>query len=242
MLSQITSREAGEIFIRSVEVSTLHDSKSASKKQLQSLAGKLSWASQVIMGGRPHLRRILDQINRLVKPSHRTRITADMKADLSWWLCFAAQFNGNLPMIDYRQHISVCIDACPVAAGSFFQGQCMYMPFNAWPGSEDLHINYKEVLTLEPAAFKWCHQWRNRHVKVHCDNQCAVAIINRGTAKNPFVMDSLRRLFWLSAVFNFKISAVYYPGYCNNIADACSRLHEPDGWIKLQNSLKDCFY
>lgn len=224
------------------EVKLMHSSKSTSKRELQSLAGKLSWASQVISGGRPHLRRILDQINRLIKPSHRTRITADMRADLSWWICFAAHFNGTLPMIDYRQHMSVCIDACPIAAGAYFDGQCMYLPWEQWSGSEELHINYKEVLTLEPAAHLWCYQWRNKLIKVHCDNQAAVAIINKGTSKDPFVMSSLRRLFWLAATFNFKLSAVYYPGYCNTIADACSRLHEPQSWNKLQRALSSCYF
>lgn len=224
------------------EVTLMHGSRSASKRELQSLAGKLNWCGQVIQGGRAHLRRLLDHINKLERPAHRTRITADMRADLSWWICFAKSFNGILPMIDYRDHTAVCIDACPIAAGAFFKGQCMYLPWEKWPGTQQLHINYKEVLTLEPAAATWCHQWCNKHVRVHCDNQAAVAIINKGTSKDPFVMAALRRLFWLSATFNFKVTAVYYPGYCNSIADACSRLHEPQGWLRLQNSLKNCYY
>ena len=223
------------------DVKQMYSKRTASKRELQSLAGRLSWASQVVIGGRPHLRRILDLINRLSKPSHRTRVTGDMKEDLSWWICYAAQFNGTLPMIDHRQYSFVCIDACPVAAGAYFNGQCLYHPWKDWPGSEDLHINYKEVLTVVSAALLWCKQWANKIVKVHCDNQAAVAIINKGTAKDPFVMSSLRNLFWLSALFNFKLSAVYYPGSYNTIADACSRLHEPGGWDKLAVALQFCY-
>ena len=38
------------------------------KKELQSLAGKLNWATQCVYGGRFHLRRILDRISKLNRP------------------------------------------------------------------------------------------------------------------------------------------------------------------------------
>ena len=38
-------------------------------------------------------------------------------------------------------------------------------------------------------------------------------------------MQALRRLFWLSTVFNFHITACYLPGMENVIADAFFRLH-----------------
>ena len=75
----------------------------------------------------------------------------------------------------------------------------------------DLHINYKEVMALEPAVAAWGYLWRNRKVYVHCDNQAAVAIINKGTCRNDLVMDSLRRIYWASAIGNFRLKAVYHP-------------------------------
>ena len=65
----------------------------------------------------------------------------------------------------------------------------------------------------------------------------AVAIINRGSCKQPMVMACLRRIFWLSAVFNFRLRAVYYPGVRNVPADAASRLHEPRGAPRLLSLL-----
>ena len=51
-------------------------------------------------------------------------------------------------------------------------------------------------------------------------------IINKGSTFNPIVMDALHRMFWLSALFNFKLTARHISGQCNIIADAISRIHE----------------
>ena len=51
-------------------------------------------------------------------------------------------------------------------------------------------------------------------------------------------MNSLRNVFWMSAIYNFRLKAVYYPGKFNTVADSISRLHEKDGYKRLTNALK----
>lgn len=72
-------------------------------------------------------------------------------------------------------------------------------------------------------------------IYIHTDNQAAAAIINI-TSTNPFVLESMRRVFWLSAIYNFRIRAVYYPKQLNTATDAVSRLHEQNG-VKRFDSL-----
>ena len=48
-----------------------------------------------------------------------------------------------------------------------------------------------------------------KHVIIHSDSQAAVRIINKGSTKNPLIMGFLRRLFWLSAIYNFRITTRY---------------------------------
>lgn len=50
-------------------------------------------------------------------------------------------------------------------------------------------------------------------------------------------MSALKNIFWLLAVFNFKLRAVYYPGHYNTLADAGSRLHQEGNWERLQEGL-----
>ena len=198
-----------------------------SKKSLQKIAGKMNWAVQCIYGGRFYLRRILDSINTLKKPWHRTRVTSAMRQDIHWWIMFMESFNGTMDMVEYRPVTPVFIDACNTAAGAFYGQDWTYTPWNkCWPAVKNHHINFKEVLALEPAVQRWAPLWRNRKVLVHTDNQTAAAIINKGSCRDKLTMASLRRIFWLSAVYNFRIYAIYLPGVQNTIADCVSRLHE----------------
>ena len=220
--------------IPQVKIIELHDilkktlaKEKLSKKYLQSLAGKLNFAAQCVYGGRFYLRRIFDQIGRLNKPWHRTRVTQDMRADIRFWVDCLSVLNGSFPIVDTRPLAPLFIDACPVAAGACFGREFVYTPWGVYPECTNLPINYLEVLSLEPALHQWAPLFMNRRIIVHCDNQAAVAIINKGSCRNPVVMQSLRRMFWLSVMFNFRMHAVYYSGRDNVHADAISRLHDP---------------
>ena len=215
--------------------------KKVTKYALQSLVGKLNWATQCIQGGRFYLRRLIDTISKLKAPWHHSRVTSEIRADLRWWLDFMCIFNGAMPMVDNRPTTPVFIDSCEIGAGAFYKGDIAYMPWTAWPAATNLHINFKETLTLEMAAVKWAPLWTNRKVYIYCDNQCAVGIINKGSTKNPIVMSSLRRLFWLSACYNFKLQAIYYPGKNNILADAISRVHQPNGYSRLCTILNNYY-
>ena len=91
---------------------------------------------------------------------------------------------------------------------------------------KDLHINFKEVLAIYFAALRWAHCWSSKHIIIYTDSKAAMHIINKGSTLNPIVMDALRHMFWLSALFNFKLMARNISGQCNIIADAISGIHE----------------
>ena len=146
-------------------------------------------------------------------------------------------FNGTMPIVDCRPATPIAIDACKVAAGAFYHGDFVHTPWS--PKTATLPINYLEVLALEPAVRRWAPALANKKVFVHCDNIAACSIINKGSSKNYVVMDSLRRVFWLSAVFNFRLRAVYYSGESNFLADSVSRLHEPGGVPRLMSYINN---
>ena len=78
---------------------------SASKRQLQSLAGSLNFACHVIHGGRTFLLRVIDCVNKLKYPSYRCCLTSHFRADILWWKQFLVTFNGRSKMLDFPHPI-----------------------------------------------------------------------------------------------------------------------------------------
>ena len=200
--------------------------KRATKRQLQSLAGRLSWAAAVVKGGRVFLRRIFNKISMLRHSCHRTLVTVDVRQDIVWWFQFIQSFNGKSLLLDKTPIECVYTDACDKGAGGSFGADWFYYNWSQdWPEAETFHINEKEVLAVVLAAYRWSHLWQHKKVIIYSDNSVTVASINKGTARNKTIMRGLRSLFWLSAIFNFHLVARFIPGICNTVADSASRVH-----------------
>ncbi|MEW8548538.1 MAG: reverse transcriptase domain-containing protein [Candidatus Thiodiazotropha sp.] len=208
--------------------------KRASKRHLQSLAGRLSWAAGVVKGGRVFLRRIFDKIRLLKHASHKTLISNEVRADLLWWFNFLSTFNGRSALLDKQPLECVFTDACNEAAGGSFGSDWFYFNWSQdLPEARSFHINEKEVLAVVLAAQRWAPAWQNKRVIIYSDNSVTVASINKGTSRNSVVMRCLRNLFWLSATNNFHLTARYIPGIQNVAADSASRLHTPGSLAML---------
>ena len=176
----------------------------ATCNQLQSLAGKLAWASRVVRGGRTFLRRILDTIPTVRRPSHKVKLTPAFQEDIAWWRDFIRLFNGTTACTSPAPITTVHVDACNNGSGIAYGSDWQYTHWRCdWPAAANLHINYKEALSFLIAARRWAHVWSNHRVIIHTDSTTAMAIINKGTCRNKLVMAALRELFWLSAMFNF---------------------------------------
>ena len=87
------------------------------------------------------------------------------------------------------------------------------------------------------AAKRWHKRWANKHIVIHSDNKTAVNIINKGSTPDQTIMTELRQLFWLSALFNFRITVQYIKGKHNTVADAISRLHEAPCHVHILDSV-----
>ena len=218
------------------ELHTLVDSyalrRHASLKQLQSLAGKLVWACQVVRGGRSFLRRILDYTRPLRGARHKVKLGDDFFKDLSWWQHFLTTFIGKSISVDsYRPTVAVEADSCSLGMGVVCGTDWFYVDWAAdAPDIHKLHINHKETAAIVVAARRWAPQWEGKSVTVFTDNQTAIHIVNRGTSADPTVMELLRELFWLSVMHNFSLSAKYLQGEHNIFADTVSRLGS-NSWL-----------
>ena len=218
------------------------DKKHASKKQLQSLAGRLNWACRVVRGGRIYLRRVLNAMNQLKLPHHKIMLSKDFMADIHWWLDYASTFNGTRMLSNSIIIPPVHVDACNVGAGIAFNGDWAYINWaEDWPEVQHMHINFKEVFAIVAAVFRWGHLWCNAKVTFLTDSECAKAILSKGTTQNALVMKYIRLVFWTSVKFDFDIHCVHVRGSDNTLPDTISRLHEGGQFMHLESLLRGYF-
>lgn len=211
----------------------------ASKKQLQSLVGKLNWASSVVYGGRVFLRRLINAMCTLKKDSHKLRFNSDILRDLAWWQSFLFTFNGKSLLLDKVPVTSLYTDACNEGAGGHWGSSWFYTNWSSdIPSAMLLHINEKETLAVCLAAHFWAPAWANKRIIVYSDNMVTVASINKCSSRNNIVMRFLRYLFWLSAKFNFHLSARHIQGKHNCLADSVSRLHDKKSFCAFLSLLQ----
>jgi len=220
------------------ELAVFMQRKRASKKQLQSLVGKLNYASSVIVGGRAFIRRLIDAMCSLKHDAHKIRLRAEHLADIHWWAVFMDTFNGKTCIVREYPVAAVYTDACLEGGGGHWGQNWFYVNWALdWPKASPLHINEKEVLSVALAAHYWGKFWKDKKVYIFSDNMTTVSCINKGTAKNKVVMTAVRYLFWQSSWYNFHLKAVHIPGKNNVKADVISRLHEPGAFWSLDNPM-----
>lgn len=199
--------------------------KRLSKRQLQSLIGLLNFGAALVYGGRVFLRRLIDATSRLKNKSDRIVIRGELYHDICWWLQFMTVFNGKSLLIHQRPVASIISDASSEGGAACYQSDWLYVNWEIdLPQTQHMHINCKETLAAVLGVCRWAPLLANRLVYVTCDNSCTVYSINKGTSRNKTVMSALRLLFWLSAMFNFKLRSIYVPTGLNLTADCISRI------------------
>ena len=246
---------AMQAFVPEDKISALEDQltflishRKASKRDLQRVAGLMNFLAKVVKGGRTFLRRVLDFIIRLKRPFYKARITSDLRKDFCWWLNFCRVFNGKAINIYYSPIVEhAYTDASLSGFGAHWRshwlagvwssdnsvlpslrmsGNWVHTTGHEIPFPLKTNINYLELYAALQAIRRWSPHWANCHVCLHTDNTQAMAFLNKGSCKNPTAMDWLREIFWLSAIYNFRLTSRHITGLANVFADRLSRVTE----------------
>ncbi|MGZ3596140.1 MAG: reverse transcriptase domain-containing protein, partial [Syntrophales bacterium] len=190
--------------------------------ELSSLAGKLIFVSQVVLGARTFMRRLFDSI-KLSSPY--ISLSPALTADLRWWSRFLLRFNG-LKVLHWsviRPEIYCCTDASDLAACGISPGPRAWV--HTWSERQSLwHINIRELWAVYRSLLTWGSSWENHDAYFAIDNAAVVSWINSGTARSTQAMSLLRKIFWITASKNIRLSVVWISSGLNAAADAGSRL------------------
>ena len=203
--------------------------RSMTKHQLEVLIGQLNDAAQVVPAGRPFLRNLLDAKSSLSKPHHFTRLNEGCRADLAWWSSFIVSWNGVGLFPASPLGPIITADASGAWGCGAYEDSTFHWFQVTWPSLwEPVNIAAKELFPFLVAIAVWGHRWQGSKLRFHSDNQAAVLVLNRGSAKDPTLAHLLRSLFFFLARFNITYEAFHVPGTRNQAADALSRNRHND--------------
>ena len=87
-----------------------------SKKQLQSLLGKLLYVHSCVPPAHIFVHRLL---NTLINANDRIQVNSEMLKDIRWFQQFLRKFNGKIMFRDAREAFDIYVDASLTGMGAF---------------------------------------------------------------------------------------------------------------------------
>ena len=206
--------------------------RSCTRRELESLVGKLAHACKVVRPGKTFLRRMFELLSGARQPYHHLRLNVAFRSDLMWWALFVKAWNG-VSLLQEFGSSQVAHHVWTDASGKFGCGalwRTKWLQYQ-WPAEyqeaqlklKDAGIMLKELLPVVLACAVWGPMWANSSVLFHCDNLGTVSVINSGYSKVSQVMHLLRCFFFIRATFHISVRAAHVPGRENTLADAISR-------------------
>ena len=154
------------------ELSSWSSCESYTLKQLQSLLGKLSFVTACVKPGRIFMSRLLNSLRAFPSTRARLPVSADMKADIAWWLDFLPIFNGTSlikPLHWEFDDLQFTTDASLHARGATCLNECFTCEF-----PEDIVRSAGYITALEPytivvAVKFWASKLSHRKFLVSCE-------------------------------------------------------------------------
>ena len=202
--------------------------RTATKRELLSLIGKLFFAAKVVPAGRLFLRHLIHLSTSVRRLHHHIHLNPEARADLQCWNSFLPSWNGILMFIvpEWKdaESFQLYTDASTSFGfgayldGAWFRGD--WRPHQQLPKCS---IQWQELFAIISAARTWGHLQAGQYIRFHCNNLPIVHAWTNKSSKHPGIMELLRTLFFIAARNSVTVSLVHLPGRQNFIADALSR-------------------
>ena len=154
------------------------------------------------------------------------RVSEEARADIRWFERFLPEYNGVTLIPEARcsePDAMLATDACLAGCGVVCGSEYFRSEFPAEITQTALHISALEMLAVVVAVKIWGSQLGRAKVRVYCDNDATVQVINSGKSRDAFMQRCLREICYLTAKAQCVVRAVHLPGVQNRLPDLLSR-------------------
>ena len=182
---------------------------SCSKRELQSLLGKLLYITKCVKSSRFFLNRMLELLRNSGKNDLIT-LTAEFHRDLNWFCQFVPKFNGSAFFVHSHIHHEIELDACLQGLGARWGDQIYSIQIHL--GHEDMTIVHLEMLNILVAIRTWGLTWTGKTIRIHCDNQVVVSVLTTGKTKDSTLAAIASNIFMETADRDICLRTVHIRG------------------------------
>ena len=161
------------------------------------------------------------------------RLTEDVRMDLQIWKIFLNEpLIFSRPFLDPKVVTAQDIGMYSDASGCITKGAVAYCGASwtvcqwnqNWMLNANPSIEYLELYGVTIAVLLWINRFKNRTVKLHCDNESVCRMINRSSTSCKNCMVLIRIIVLECLNQNVHLSAEWLSTNDNGMADALSRL------------------
>ena len=210
------------------EVDTWLTRDKATKRQLLSLIGKLSFAAKVVRTGRAFISRLLVATKHARALHHHVKLSKEAKADLQWWAQCISSHNGTSyynPSWAHEGVVHVYTDASNDAYGALCGTEWIQMAYTGSIGyMRAKSINWREFHAAVTAIATWANLLRGKSVVFHVDNMVVCYILNSLYSPVQELMHFVRQWCLIVERYSIQVAVVYIDTKANIDADDLSRL------------------
>jgi len=206
---------------------TWQKKRSATKKELESLIGKLMFITKCVRGSRVFMARILAAL-REMDNDISYKLDVELMKDLEWWDCFLRKFNGTvmMPFQDWSKPDSViAVDACMTGLGGICWGtnEVFHIKLPLDYTGNKFHINELECLCLVISLKIWGKSLQRKKILIFSDNMVTVSVVNSGKSHTKFLQACIREIAFVMCTNESEIRAIHIEGKENRVPDYLSR-------------------
>ena len=198
------------------------------KKELQSLIGKLSFVTNCVRPEWVFISRLLEVL-RNTKEGSKYQVQEEMSKDINWWRQYLPKFSGvcMLWLQDVKEYDKLLAsDASLIGGGGIHDKEYFHVKFPQEIINQTSNIAQREMVTILIAVKLWARKLKGKVVRFYTDNENCMYAIKCGRSHDEFMLKCLRDLVWITAENEILLRCKFVRSRQNLLPDALSRWYQ----------------